>query len=162
MTELLFEVPPSFWNDHTPAAVHLRRVTPGHLEVVSTELAEAFFSGSGPLALPSGWHELVEIQLAIKTVDGEFGIKPRLHLRRIPIDSAGWPDRGVWDADRALPEDERRTKHGWWPNEEERTAIEAAIALLADEHGAAEPWLPLDFLMPMFRRMSSDRNEDPE
>ena len=70
MAALSFEVPPSFWNECAPASVHLRRVAPGHLEQVSTELASAFLSGSGPLPVPQGEHEVVEIDATAYLTDG--------------------------------------------------------------------------------------------
>lgn len=138
--KLILDVPRAFWTKFAPTVLHFRRVCPGELEKIPTRRTEAFLRGAGSLRIARGWHELLEVRLEIKDVDGDLGIQPRLHLRRVPVDDAGQLDRAVLRADNALPDAERRAKHGWSLNDEEHAQFRAAMDRLVDSNPLDSPW----------------------
>src|SRR6266511_539652 len=138
MHALAFDVPPTFWSDLKSTSLHFRRVTPGEFDSIPTEMAETFLSGRGSLPLARGWNEFLEVQLNFKTtVEGTLGIQPRVHLRRILLDNFGRADCAAMEANFALPDDERRAKHGWWLNDEEAAQVRAAMEVLIESRDDA-------------------------
>lgn len=131
MAEVTLDVPHAFWSDHEPEVIHLRRVAPGHLEVLEPGEAARILSGADALPDPAGWLELAELHLSVVEADGALALRPRLWLRRLPVDANGRVGHG---ADRDLPSGERRAKDGWHLSAAEGEILRAAIVRLAKEH----------------------------
>lgn len=141
MPVLKFDVPSTFWNELTSTSLHFRRIKPGDFVPVPTDLAVPFLAGSGALALPRGWHELLEAQLDFVTVNGGLGIRPRMHLRRVLVSESGRADRAAIEAKLALPNEDGGTSDGWWLNDDEDAQVFAAMDALIDSQPADSDWV---------------------
>lgn len=139
-------VPLSFWLSGGPISIHLRKISEGTFKFLDTDFAQAFLNGSRALSVPEGSVDLVEMMLTLEEQAGIRGIKPLLHFRRLPVGPDGKLDFAAVAAADGLPPERRRAKHGWWPTEADRGALQAVIAAVAN----SEPTEFEHFVLGMF------------
>jgi hypothetical protein len=129
---LVLSVPRSLWERKEPTTVYVLRRSPGRLEQIESDAAEAFLAGAGRLEVPPGMVDLAVVTLRIEPYGDGLGMKPRTLLCRRPVGQDGRLDVARLHEISRRPEKERREALGWRMSDDERTAFFGAFDRLAE------------------------------